>query len=1289
MDHEDTLEYIQNNSQYYRNMENRNMPQQLNVAGCGADGVSDVGGKYEDIEEHDAGDDNEWKYVTEVQQSEKQQSLKVFGSDDLAEKVNAASSPHLFGNSDDSDGIVDAGNKFVFGNGNANGVGVDTYETQQAYENEEDMMMGNGVSSSLGVYDEKPLASDVDVEIFTNDGEFSTTSNVTDSVQDNVPQVDVKIEASLQDYSQQPDLTEEEEPSTTNGTSSLSENPQQPLVEQLNTYDTMSALEDKENADPSTKRLSVGERISPPQLLSLEQNASQLNPDAKEFVPNFGSNPASPTSPLSGANQIVFGLHSFGTITPRQLIVDDDFVAASPRKTADMNMDAISPPIELAEFKQEAAQRPHELEQDDNEINDDSMSDEGDQQLPFDNPKAISSPFDLIDDGPETCVDLEINTDSKPFDELSEVPQQMDDDVMKRSVYVVNSDERIEDILNSVQPLPTDTESSNNSFIEENATETINVGDKELLQIEEKEHVSHSPSTEEMHINIITGEGKAIDDGHKVADISNVVVTLPENINVENDSLKESDELLSVLSKTNLPISIENAFVSNNDFMTEIVDECITPTKCNELENEKIIIAKCNELENEKTTVVCEDNLNVQEMVSSSPLSLAQEKHLVEETKESQAIMEMENEMAALTQQMTEMILIPSNDGHFSEEKEVETLKTTAIDVEYQSQMDADIVEQQFEEKLLSYENEPLDEIRGEYDQEAATTAINKMESSYNEKPLQAMTSPQLSFSNEQRAASEEVMEVISNLDNQLISVEERISELADNVDIELAREAPECDATDKINHFSNEKSFEEPLLEPEIHKPEMLINNFVENDKSVELSQDDSNVLTDLITKEPVLEEQRVVVEEPIVPESKLEEQISAKQPIEDASDLATTVAPIAVAAAAAAAAAVAASKKVPANKTQAIKKSTGKGQTITTAPAKLKVASTVATKKPDAVKQPITASKTTTSAVSAKAKPIAAATRKPAASGVTTTNEVKLATKSLAASGATTARPLSKTTNAAPARKLPAVGGSSVATLKPRPASAPAKPTLGLPAIKTKAPSPRSQIRKTTSTIAPSTVGKSAAKLSTTTATSNSGGNLKTTTTVTTTRTKSTGTSGGSSTGSPTGKTFTARPAPKFTNTVTTTTTTSTKRHALTNSTAAATGNNLTAKTSTAPIRKPSPAKSTSQTTTKTPTKTSGAVGVGQKAKTASNKITPNKTVNNNTTPKPIRKPQGASKADDNQAIQIQDKLLINGADDEKHTPLPNGDDKELTNAAQSAMNSGDGFINLKPESSTPVDA
>uniref|UniRef100_A0A1A9VLW9 PAM2 domain-containing protein n=1 Tax=Glossina austeni TaxID=7395 RepID=A0A1A9VLW9_GLOAU len=673
MDHEDTFEYIQNNSQYYRNMENRNMPQQLNAAGCGADGVSDVGGKYEEHhhEEHDAGDDNEWKYVKEVQQSEKQQSLKVFGSDDLAEKVNAASSPHLFGNSDDSDGIVDAGNKFVFGNGNANGVSVDTYERQQAYEEEDELMMGNGVSSSLGVYDEKPFASDVDVEILTNDGDFSTTSNVTDSVQDNVPQVDVKIEASLQDYSQQPDLAEEEEPSTTNGTSSLSENPQQPLAEQLNTYDTMSAVEDKENADPSTKRLSVGERISPPQMLSLEQNASQLNPDAKEFVPNFGSNPASPTSPLSGTNQIAFGLHSLGTIAPRQLIVDDDLVAQSPRKTVDVNMDAIPLPRELAEFEQEAAQRPHELEQGDSEINDDSMSDQGEQQLPFDHPKAMSSPFDLADHGPETCVDLEINTDLKPFDDLNEVSQQMDDDVMKRSVYVANSDEHIEDILNSVQALPTDIDSCNNSFTEENATETTNVGDKELLQIEEKEHVSHSPSTEEMHINIITGEDKAaIDDTHNVTDINNAV-TLPENIIVENDSLKESDDMLSVLSQTNLPVSIENPFASSNDLMNEIVDESIIPTKCNELENEKTTAAKCNELENEKTTIVaCEDNLNVQE-IASSPLLSTEEKHLVEETKEPQALiemkMEMESEMAALTQQMNEMILIPSNDGHFSD----------------------------------------------------------------------------------------------------------------------------------------------------------------------------------------------------------------------------------------------------------------------------------------------------------------------------------------------------------------------------------------------------------------------------------------------------------------------------------------------------------------------------------------------------------------------------------------------------------------------------------------------
>uniref|UniRef100_A0A1A9W2V0 PAM2 domain-containing protein n=1 Tax=Glossina brevipalpis TaxID=37001 RepID=A0A1A9W2V0_9MUSC len=661
MDHEDTFgQYFQNNAQYYRNMENRNMPQQLNVAGCGADGVSDVGGKYEEHhhEEHDAGDDNEWKYVKEVQQSEKQQSLKVFGSDDLAEKANVASSPRLFGNSDDSGGVVDAGNKFAFGNGNANGISVDAYERQELNEEEEDVMMGNGVSSSLGVYDEKRFVSDVDgdVEIFKNDGDFSTTSNVTDSVEDNVPQVDVKIEANLHDYSQQQDLAEEEEPSTTNGTSSLSENPPQPLTEQLNIYDTMSALEDKENADPLAKSLPVCDHALPLQTLTFEQNASQLNPDAKEFVPNFGSNPASPTSPLAGTDQMIFGLHSLGTMATHQLM-DDDFVAESPRKTVNVNMDAIPLPTELAEFEQEAAQRPHELEENDNEINDENMSDQEGQQLPFDQAQKISIPFNLGDHGPETSVDLEINTDSTALDDVNEISQQIDNDVMKRSVYVAKLDD-IKDILNTVQPLPIDNESANTSFIEENATESANVGDKELLQVEEKEHVSHSPSTEEMHINMTTGEEvaieeKAIDAAPNVADINNSD-TLQESICMENENLKELSGLKPELVM-NPHISSENPLISNEDPMNETVDESILSISSNEL---------TDELQFNQNIITSEDNLIVQELIS--PLS-TEEKHLVEETKESQAIIDAKDDMTALEQQMDAMILTSSNDGHFSE----------------------------------------------------------------------------------------------------------------------------------------------------------------------------------------------------------------------------------------------------------------------------------------------------------------------------------------------------------------------------------------------------------------------------------------------------------------------------------------------------------------------------------------------------------------------------------------------------------------------------------------------
>lgn len=553
MENQEIMDQILENRQNYM-MDNNSM-QHINVASADCDavvgglqaevvsaGVGGVageilGGKYDEHhEEHDVGDDEEWKYVKEVQQSEKQQqqlqTLKNFSVEDdddgtyecneLAEKETSNNAAHEFGNGDRG---------FIFGGDHQ----------QQPQQHRDLFNMGNGHDSNGHVnvnineefgnlvstgFEEKLNTMESVIDDFKNDGDFSSTSNITEFVEGFVPQVDVKIETKVES---QVEMIDEEEPSslatnTTNGTSSLSENvPPQAVVAPLtNTFDDfMGNLENKENSDPITPQR--------PNELDLEQAHSQLNPDAKEFVPNFGSNPASPTSPFATGiaqknetilsdnmeSQIYFG--QAPSAVPRHLLGDDDFVAQSPRKGKDdNNMDTVSMPKELSEFEQEADKRPHELEPQDMEgfhQRDEVMTpDQATQQLPLDdvviqdkdNEPLMDStdfqPSNFMDHGPETCVDLDADLDVQP----SAVLSSQQDDVMKRSMYVA-SDDAIEDVLNSVQPIPTEIDSVNNSFIEESATESAAnqlAGDKELLQIEEKEHVSHSPSTEEIQMNL-------------------------------------------------------------------------------------------------------------------------------------------------------------------------------------------------------------------------------------------------------------------------------------------------------------------------------------------------------------------------------------------------------------------------------------------------------------------------------------------------------------------------------------------------------------------------------------------------------------------------------------------------------------------------------------------------------------------------------------------------------------------------------------------------------------------
>ncbi|KAH8310994.1 hypothetical protein KR044_003796 [Drosophila immigrans] len=429
--------------------------------------VANIGPKSEGGE-HD--DEEEWKYK-EVQQSEKQQQHQQ--QQQYGEKFNEAD--------DDIDVAFGVGN----GIGNGNGNGVVGSSASDAYMSlGMDLSLGNGVGSGVGsgfgsaagfrAYEEE----EDEVEVIKNDADFSTNSNTTTTTTSTTGEVkptendnDVDAAAELlpnnKDQQQLPldAEDEEDEPSsvaTTYGTSSLSEHQQE--QEPAEVVTSQPFFDNKENADP----------VEP----ALEQEPhSQLNPNAVEFVPHFGSQPSSPTAQLAG---IVDPLQSLG----RQLLADD-LVAESPRKgTRDCNMDTIALPDER-EFDNEAAQRPHELELEDDTFPDANELQNGGGSVYQEQEQEQLQQQPRLDHGPETSVDLDAELELEPQEQQAEHPAE---DIMKQSMYGESiSNASIEDILNSVQPLPQPTAG------EEPLKE------KELLNVEEKELVSQSPSIEELH----------------------------------------------------------------------------------------------------------------------------------------------------------------------------------------------------------------------------------------------------------------------------------------------------------------------------------------------------------------------------------------------------------------------------------------------------------------------------------------------------------------------------------------------------------------------------------------------------------------------------------------------------------------------------------------------------------------------------------------------------------------------------------------------------------------------
>ncbi|XP_017467426.1 PREDICTED: 205 kDa microtubule-associated protein [Rhagoletis zephyria] len=612
---------------------------------------SSIGGKFG---EHEGHDQEEWKYIKEGQQSEKQQERIRDGID-----------------SKDMEDVEDVGNGhgYVYEVGD---VGADDLLLLDKHE------VGNGVVGISAAVDVDAINTPTGIEeneALKNYGDFSPTSNTTsiggeDVDSDNgVLQVEMKIETATLLQSQPVENLlgaggaernfvemEEEEPSslatnTTNGTNSLSENaPLQQLSSEKNDLKTVElSIENKENANPSLPSIGLHggkDEIIRPNDLDFETH-SHLNPNALVFVPSVGSNPASPLVPTSDSAAFTVGepaLNSDAETAPqphpnsiaRHLLSDDDFVAQSPRKgSVESNLDGIALPEEN-DFEHEAAKRPHELEQEDdligvgtvqhlqqfeNHNNDgvhllkeDKNAEEADYSLDI-----RHSPANIIDHGPETSVDLD-----------ADIGIQLCDNDNLAQQHKFEMPDPIEDVLNTVQPLPIDTESVNVSFIEERSQQELEAGGKELLDVEEKDYISQSPSTEEMKMNMQNQMHSSIKDipqipidmhdGANMQESFYLDSTSTELQNADDVTLKRTGENLTDASNPYLVadhISFENSCFAKPSGAELEIDF--------EHEHPSLNIFAPEFTPGQKS--VCTDG------VSPSPMS-TEEKHLVEDTKE-------------------------------------------------------------------------------------------------------------------------------------------------------------------------------------------------------------------------------------------------------------------------------------------------------------------------------------------------------------------------------------------------------------------------------------------------------------------------------------------------------------------------------------------------------------------------------------------------------------------------------------------------------------------------------
>lgn len=707
MEHEDNAHFdnFLQNSQHL--MENLQMDSGDGV--CDNVAVDEIGGKFEVHEEHD--DEEEWKYIEEGQQSEKQQQQQL--------KAGVACK--------DVEGVEEIGNGHGYGYEHGE-VGADDILLLDHHE------VGNGVVGISAAVDANvddaatgiEENEEADVEVIKKDGDFSTTSTTTSTAGEDgctdtgVLQVQMQIEHIPQEQSHKKqfedileegtnigsiaDETEEDDPSSlatnnTNRTNSLSESSPHQELQQLPTEENMIkseeiSNEDKENTVPLIKNahgfILFEEKTGNSDFES--EMHSQLNPHATEFVPSFGSNPNSPTTGNNDNKVFVveevasnsaeeIQLRTQPNSLPRHLLGDDDFVAQSPRKgSAESNLDAIALPEEN-DFEHEAAKRPHELEQEDDLIGVGTV--EHSQQKPelihehleshnnygmnmtelerdvneYRSDRLSQSPLNLIDHGPETSVDLETDlqqVDIEKGDETQEIP--------KENVEI------IEDVFNTVQPLPIDL---NTSFVEESSHQGFAVEGKELLDVEEKENISNSPSTEEMQMNLQNELHSSVKDIPQIPIDMDNAANMQESFYLESTSTEARHQLqpfasdieFTAADEPNLHTD-ETQITNREEHKPVILDpsfDTVRNSSPDTFECKAGTIFDTSPALNIFAPEFTPTQKSIGAPKSPSPVS-TEEKHLIEETKEQVTL----NETEEFKQKMDDLI-ISSNDGILSQ----------------------------------------------------------------------------------------------------------------------------------------------------------------------------------------------------------------------------------------------------------------------------------------------------------------------------------------------------------------------------------------------------------------------------------------------------------------------------------------------------------------------------------------------------------------------------------------------------------------------------------------------